>query len=145
MLIVYTEKGVKTMRDIVFRGKTIEGGAWICGDLRQYSENVMGIKPRNMPHTTKVIPETVGQYSGIEDKNGLRIFEGDIVRARIEGKCIQGFVWLPQKVVFKRGAFGVMDRWDRFNSFTGHTDIVTFEVIGNIYDTPDAMEENENE
>ena len=129
------------MRDIVFRGKTIEGEAWICGDLRQYSERRMGIKPRHMPHTTKVVPDTVGQYTGMKDKNGVRIFEGDIVRARIEGtSAYRGFEWPARKVVFYDGAFGLMDERGGFSSFTGHSHIVIFEIVGNIYDTPEEVQ-----
>lgn len=133
------------MRDIVFRGKTIEGEAWICGDLRQYSENVMGIKPHNMPHTVKVIPDTIGQYTGVKDKNGIQIFEGDIVRARIEGtSAYRGFEWPPMKVTFSRGAFGLVSARGDFAALSAFSHTVTFEIIGNIYETPEEMEGNEN-
>lgn len=132
------------MRDIVFRGKTIEDGAWICGDLRQYSESRMGIKPRHMPHTTKVVPDTVGQYTGVKDKNGVRIFEGDIVRARIEGKAaLRDFEWPLQKCVFRDGAFGLAHEiretvWE-VTPLRSYAPSVTFEIVGNIYDTPEEV------
>lgn len=128
------------MRNIVFRGKTIEGEAWICGDLRQYSENVMGIKRRNMPHTVKVIPDTVGQYTGMKDKDDRRIFEGDIVRARIEGtSAYRGFEWPPMKVTFSRGAFGLVSARGDFAALSAFSHTVTFEIIGNIYETPEEV------
>ena len=124
------------MRDIIFRGKTVEGEAWICGDLRQYSENVTGIKPYKMPHTMKVIPETVWQYTGLTDKNGIRIFEGDIVSGLFRFGMKKNAL-----VTFKDGAFGL--EWYRgdiahFDAFTSICN-VKYQVLGNIFDNPELL------
>ena len=128
------------MREILFRGKTESSKRWVVGDLLQWSDGEMCIC-ENRNHFEKdkyrVIPETVGQYTGLTDKNGKKIFEGDIVAGAL--------IWQEKRknglVAFKDGSFGLM--WyrggvEQFNAFTSMCN-VEYEVIGNIHDNPDLL------
>lgn len=142
------------MRDILFRGKRTDNGAWTCGYLFCFWERAYlcwGMI-NNVPVMKEVIPETVGQYTGLKDKNGKKIFEGDIVRATIERSdgcqsprtengvigydCI-GMIGL----ILYKGENGENVWSDFFNelSMSGLIEDYYFEVIGNIYDNPELI------
>ncbi len=131
-------------REILFRGKRIDNEEWIEGKL--LVDNL--IVPVNLEFKVKVgciygyevIPETVGQYTGLCDKNGVKIFEGDIV------------VWDYDKVDFDGATHSTPElvRWDKdyCGFIVNYDDMGTIDkncrVIGNIYDNPGLLEE-ENE
>lgn len=101
------------MREILFRGKRMDGKEWIYGSYIQSNSSWKGGHPHRawiaedsmsnggwfaLQKRLPVIDETVGQYTGVLDKNGVRVFEGDIVRTQfgrlvqIEYRAVGGFV-----------------------------------------------------
>ena len=123
------------MRDIIFRGKREDNGEWI-NESETYIKDGDGTWLCDESNdVVKVLPETVGEFTGVTDKNDRKIFERDIVKRgdriwiiEYDVKCAQ-FV---MKTFTERGVF-----WTR--SF----DLIPSEwceVIGNIYDNPELME-----
>ena len=139
------------MREILFRGKDPETGRWYEGFYMKLSDTTYCFKedydahPDNTKHfivfdrmtdwglpnqhlRANVDPSTVGQYTGLTDKNGKKIFEGDIVR---HGERISIIAYIPQYMRFagKRPQV-IMAIFNFENS----------EVIGNIHDNPELLE-----
>ena len=129
------------MREILFRGKR-ENGEWIYGLPYECDGTIDCIRVKESIENIiayisyKVIPETVGQYTGLTDKNGKKIFEGDIVRISERGKVVNG------KIIFKNaynGGWLVADKTEQSSCSLAMRNNV--EVIGNIHDNPELMEE----
>lgn len=131
-------------REILFRGKRIDNGEWVKGfpyithggehQIRYYdSESNI----ENCSHT--VIPDTLGRFTGLTDRNGVKIFEGDIVRY---GDTIH-------RVVFEQrngtAYFGLVYAACETLPFGHYQDLKQIEVIGNIYDNPELLEVSESE
>ena len=128
------------MREILFRGKRIYENEWVEGSLICFADGCcfICVQGENMDFLDKigVIPKTVGQYTGRTDRNGKRIFEGDIVT----GLFLFGLS-VNAVVTFNDGAYGL--EWYRgdiktFDAFTSICN-VKYEVIGNIHDNPELL------
>lgn len=120
------------MREILFRGKEIKTGKWVYGCFYYCKGTAYGATfiVVNDFGFIEVIPHTVGQYTGLTDKNGVKIFEGDIVKNSRD----VGLLYYKEK----NSAFTVKG-WE-YGYWLWH-DKEDIEVIGNIYDNKDLLKE----
>ena len=141
------------MREILFRGKRKDNREWVEGDLHKNKDfskahiHPVGEKIRSFD----VIPETVGQYTGVMDKNDKKIFEGDILEF---GDFIVFVVWNGETLawecqkaddIYNSCHYQICkDHWGLIE--LGHiaaepyiTGEMTTEIIGNIHDNPELL------
>ncbi len=154
------------MREILFRGKRVDNGEWVEGYLLRYS-NGNALIMKEFQRNELVDPSTVGQYTGLTDKNGKKIFEGDIVQY-LDDDC-GGDGWDCQSVVrFGQynqdgsdgeytptpcsGWFAAVDNFtcpdwtddpSHFPEYHNERSLIEIaekcEVIGNIHDNPELV------
>lgn len=136
------------MREILFKGKRLDNGEWITGHLLKYEDGSARMvssntdifcfeKDESIIQTVahRVDPETVGQYTGFVDKNGKKIFEGDIVSIYNSKAFLFAVEWNNQYVL-KCTSNGVSD--NILNVIESPEDV---EVVGNIYDNSELIKE----
>ena len=118
------------MKEILFKGKRVDNGEWTEGYFFKSWDKVFLLwgMTGDCPNMEEVVPETIGQFTGLCDKNGKKIFEGDIVESP---NGTQGFIeWQNAECAF---LVNIGDDWQTM-------DDCPYEVIGNIYDNKEEEE-----
>ena len=148
------------MREILFRGKRIDNGEWVEGGIYSTNESELPWSGRELIECSvyiitnddfkksyclgwyegkfkEVVPKTVGQFTGLTDKNGTKIFEGDILSAHLDDGYPEN-ITLLEVVWHNNGWYGKNEPFfdDFDNGFEKY-----FEVIGNAHDNPELLKE----
>lgn len=158
-------------REILFRGKLIDNGKWVEGQYAyllnfrtEDGEPINHMIVDGTPFGQTVDPTTIGQYTGLTDKNGKRIFDGDILRwTRKDIRLVGYYVYDLHRgynygdvlqVISNRAGFmlaGLKDDMLDVPNANAKVDNYKFwnfqgslEVIGNIHDNPELMEAGED-
>ncbi|MCM1356446.1 MAG: YopX family protein [Staphylococcus sp.] len=150
------------MRQIKFKGKSLVNGKWVCGDSIKHTENasengteVLTYIGERVPNARKVgamkwipvDPGSIGQFTGLLDRNGKEIYEGDIITVR--GNYPRVILWdkvswaiMPCEL-YNNKHFWLMnlqhpgsDWWEEFAD--------EMEIVGNIHDNPELMNKEQS-
>ena len=137
------------MREILFRGKRIDNDEMFRGNLLKLNKKTY-LVPQNawfewgkLTAIVEIYPETLGQYTGLRDKNGKRIFEGDICKNTKTSEIVSvqwhgtmaGYVWNKRK----ENNQNLFDFGELFRAYD------KYEVIGNIHDNPELLRAPQND
>ncbi len=123
------------MRELKFRGKASEGN-WVFGNLLQFNDGSCHIKADDYRCRygcgEEVNPDTIGQFTGLKDKNGIKVYEGDICSHRHYATAV--VEWNDSFACFCLIEYNEGGRWDINFSLQ---DIKC--VLGNIYDNSELI------
>ena len=125
------------MREILFRGKRIDNKEWIEGVAFPHDNNKVTMLSQHPMDGSLVGKEvylgTVGQYTGLTDKNDTKIFEGDIIQNVTEGKTAV-VQWFSE-----HSAFMLWCKSENQVYWLYENDFLNIEIIGNIHDNPELL------
>ncbi len=126
------------MRDVLFRGKRVDNGEWVQGAYSHHTSLNRGfIVNVGVDHispiawTCEVDPETIGQYTGLTDKNGTKVFENDIVMFGFSPCVVKYDLPNGRYMFYEKGVY-------LKNGFNVDT-MKTKEIIGNTIDNPELL------
>lgn len=86
------------MKNLRFRGLRTDGEGWVYGGVTSYSHTpgnkmymipLTGFESDDLTELIRVIPETIGQFTGLQDKNGNEIYSGDVVQFSLDRQCLR--------------------------------------------------------
>ena len=117
-------------REIKFRGKRIDNGEWVYGDLIHDFKEEVGILPHDN-YYQHVDPETIGQYTGLKDRDGKEIYENDILQDKY-GLCI---------VVWEDISWAVKSPGSEAVDYTNRKFFENCSVVGNIYEDAELLKQ----
>ena len=153
-IIFYSASNMK--REILFRGKSIQNSKWLYGNIQipeaPYDKYFMWDNGWQM----QVDANTIGQYTGLKDKIGKKIFEGDILRVKVPNGTIRYFVveWASEDRILRPLSNFVPDgnpfrisgwcfNWEGHRLYPsvidGVPDNEVMEIVGNIHDNPELI------
>ena len=140
------------MREILFRGKRADNEEWVEGAFSSHSWNYFGEREEKTQIIVfseiedfdglwcEVLPKTVGQYTGLTDKNGKKIFEGDILSAHLD-EDNPDYETVVQ-VIWEEYGWRTMEE-NGLSDPLDDEDAEIFAIIGNIHDNPELLEGGE--
>lgn len=133
------------MREILFKAKRIDNGEWVEGYYRRIpcmrllEHYIMPQNPKNRMEQYAINLDTLCQYTGLTDKNGVKIWENDILKANLDDDFAEDttYEWVKW---YESGFYtyednslvSILDIWDTEN----------FEVCGNVFDNPELLGSN---
>ena len=133
------------MREILFRGKNLDNGKWVEGFYLYTDENTHPVIIDMKCRSHIIVPETVGQFTGLTDKKGKKIFEGDIVHAVYQpGVGFKNIDYGIGVVKYCASYYGgasyeieiIGESYSRVFTASLENGV---EVIGNVYDNPELL------
>lgn len=151
-------KGGVIMREVLYRGKRTENGEWVDGSVfvdenKDKHEILVGYV--NYRVGWEIDPKTAGQFVGIIDKNGKKIFEGDVIKFHkfryepdwvgVVGYDYCSYIATGRMPLAYEKGIGEEPIYSPFEVALSSIDKTTIEIIGNIHDNPELLEVSNND